>query len=315
MKSALVTGATGLIGTALVTQLLERKIAVSCLVRTGKQKSIDPRATAIEVQSFELETLRKSLAGDSADVIFHLASYGVQAPDRDHEQLIDGNIRLTAHLLEAIACRQLEKFLFAGSCSEYGAPERDGELMAETHPLQPASVYGAAKAAAELYGKALAAQFKIPFTALRLFNVYGPGEKPHRLIPFIMDNLLQNRPAELTGGAQVRDFLHVEDVASALIAAASANLRPGEAYNICSSRPATVREVGETAADTLGKPRALLQWGRQPYRNDEAMWVVGDNAKFRRATGWQPRLDLQSGVRQMIESVQQKRNREPEHAV
>ncbi len=314
MKTALVTGSTGLIGSALVPQLLGRQVSVVCLVRSGKRALVHPAATTVEVSSFETEALRKSLSGISADVVFHLASYGVQAPDRDHEQLIEGNIRLTAHLLEATAEWPLEKFLFAGSCSEY-APAQAGKPIPEFHPLQPMSVYGAAKAAAELYGNALARYLKIPFITLRLFNVFGPGEGPHRLIPFIMDHLLRDRPADLTSGEQVRDFLHVDDVASALIAAGSSGLRAHEVYNVCSSRPATVREAGELAADALGKSRALLEWGKRPYRNDEPMWVVGDNAEFLRATGWRPSLDLPNGIRQMISALQQRKKREPQHAV
>src|SRR5581483_10458525 len=286
-----------------------------CLTRPGKRVRINTGVTAIEIPSFEPDKLRKALAGLSPEIVFHLASYGVQAPDRDGEQLIEGNIRLTAHLLQAVAGSPLRTFLFAGSCSEYGPPEAHGRLMAEDHPLRPTSVYGAAKAAAELYGNALAGQLKVPFTTLRLFNVYGPGEGPYRLIPFIMDHLLRYQPAELTGGEQVRDFLHCDEVASALIAAASADLHPHHAYNVCSGQPATVREAGELAADALGKPRALLQWGKRPYRNDEPMWVVGDNTKFHEATGWQPHMDLRTGIRRMIEIVRQQRSREHQHAV
>jgi len=314
MKTALVTGATGLIGSALVPRLLEQQITVICLVRPGKRAHSG--ATTIEVPSFEVGSLRKSLAGISADVVFHLASYGVQAPDRDREQLIEGNIRLTAHLLETLDGLPIQKFLFAGSCSEYGPSEKPGTLMPETHPLQPTSVYGAAKAAAELYGNALASQLNIPFTTLRLFNVYGPGEGPHRLLPFIMNHLLRDQPAELTGGEQVRDFLHVAEVADALITAAqSETLRAHEAYNVCSGRPARVREFGEIAADVIAKPHALLEWGKRAYRSDEPMWVVGDNEKFSRATGWRPRVDLPTGIRLMIETLRQQRNREPQHAV
>jgi UDP-glucose 4-epimerase len=314
MKTALITGATGLIGSALIPQLLEHKVNIVCLVRSGKQGFVNPAANAIEVSSFETASLRKSLTGISADVVFHLASYGVQAPDRDREQLIEGNIRLTAHLLEAVQDLPLSRFLFAGSCSEY-APAEAGKPIAESHPLQPTSVYGAAKAAAELYGNALAMQLNIPFITLRLFNVFGPGEGPHRLIPFIMDHLLRDEAAELTGGEQVRDFLHVEDVASALIAAASSDLRGHEAYNVCSGRPTTVRELGDITAEVVGKPRSLLEWGKRPYRNDESMWVVGSNAKFFQATGWRPRLDLPAGVAKMIAALRQQRNREPQHAV
>lgn len=314
MKTALVTGATGLIASALIPQLLEHQVHVVCVVRPGKRGLVNPAAETIEVSSFETEALRKSLAGISADVVFHLASYGVQAPDRDREQLIEGNIRLTAHLLEAVQGWPLQKFLFAGSCSEY-APAESQAPIRESHPLQPTSVYGAAKAAAELYGNALALQLQIPFVTLRLFNVFGPGEGPHRLIPFISDHLLRDQKAELTGGEQVRDFLYVEDVARALVAAASSHLRSHEAYNVCSGRPAAVRELGESAADALGKPRELLEWGKRPYRNDESMWVVGDNAKFTEATRWQPHLDLRAGVAKMMAALRQQRNREPEHAV
>jgi nucleoside-diphosphate-sugar epimerase len=314
MKTALVTGATGLIGSALIPKLLEQNVQVFCLVRRGRAAQVDPAATPIEVPSAGTDALKSALAGISAEIVFHLASYGVQAPDRDREQLIEGNIRLTANLLEAVADWPIQKFLFAGSCSEYAPPESNGKMMEESYPLQPSSIYGAAKAAAELYGRALAAQLQIPFTTLRLFNVYGPGEGPHRLIPFIVNHLLRDRPAELTGGAQIRDFLHVDDVASALTAAGACELQSQQAYNVCSSRPATVREVGEIAADVLGKSRDLLQWGKRPYRSDEPMWVVGDNAKFTRATGWKPRFELATGVRKMVEAIRHEK-REPQHAV
>jgi len=215
-----------------------------------------------------------------------------------------------------MADRSLNRFIFTGSCSEYGFAASDGIAISEDQPLRPTSTYGAAKAAAELYGQALAEQLQIPFVTLRLFNVFGPGERPHRLLPTILDSLMQDRTVALTGGEQQRDLLYVDDVAEALMAAAhSDNLQPGAAYNICSGIPLKIRQVGESAAELLNKPKSLLEWGKLPYRADEPMWVVGDPARFAQATAWRPKLNLTTGIERMIAALRERRDREHQHAV
>ncbi len=314
-RSALVTGGTGLIGSALVQRLAAEGVEVSCLVRPGGVSRLPatPGVKAIEVSSFLADTLRRALGDTSFDVVFHLASYGVQARDRERERLIEGNVQLLSQVLEAVSARPPARFIFTGSCSEYGFPLAENALISEDQALRPTSLYGAAKAAAELYGNALASQLKIPFFTLRLFNVFGPGEGPHRLLPSIISTLERDQPVELTGGAQRRDLLHVDDVADALFAAAcSERLEPFSAYNVCSGVPVTIRQVGEMAADILGKPKKLLQWGKLPYRNDEPMWVVGSPARFQGATSWRPKMTLAEGIRQMIAAV---RNREHQNAI
>jgi len=314
-RSVLVTGATGLIGSALVRLLHAENIPVYCLIRRGSLSKLPPLSgvEAIEVPTFETETLRRSLSGIACDTAFHLASYGVQINDRDRDQLIAGNVGLLSHVLEAISEHAPGKFLYAGSCSEYGFPVKDGQPISEDQPLRPTSLYGAAKAAAEVYGQALALQLKIPFTALRLFNVFGPGEAPHRLLPSIIQALDQHRPVDLTGGEQQRDLLHVDDVAGALLAAArSQQLKAFAAYNVCSGQPVRIREVGETAARLMGKSKHLLKWGALPYRSDEPMWVVGEPARFQQDTPWHPKMNLTEGIRSMVAAL---RNREHQNAV
>jgi len=312
-QTVLVTGATGLIGSVLIKRLLARGVRVFCLVRSGSLIASADGLTVLEFPSADTEMLRGSLAGLSCDVVFHLASYGVQSGDRDPDRMIDGNIRLTSQLLQAVSGWPLTRFLFTGSCSEYGFPPKGNSPMREDQRLRPTSIYGAAKAATELYGNALASQLKIPFVTLRLFNVFGPGEKPHRLLPSIIENLMHDRPVDLTGGEQQRDLLHVEEAADALIAAASAGrLEPLTAYNVCTGVPVRIREVGQIAAEILGKPKNLLRWGKLPYREDEPMWVVGDPRRFRDATSWQSKISLAEGIQRMIAAL---RDREHQHAV
>jgi nucleoside-diphosphate-sugar epimerase len=303
LRSALVVGSTGFIGSTLVRKLAERGIEVHCLLRNTAKTSHLCAVSGIHqivVTSFRSCELHEALRGISCEVVFNLAAYGVNQQDRDPELMLEGNVNLAGRLLVATAGWHPRWFIQAGSCSEYGLGT-DHDLIREDHPLQPLSVYGAAKAGAVLYGAALAGELGVRFVTLRLFGVYGDGEAPQRLVPYLIASLKRNQPAKLTPGEQERDFLHVEDVAEAFLAAANSNrLVPLSAYNVCSSRPVRVREIGEMVAAIMEKPRELLQWGERPYRPDEPMWLVGDNSRFTSTTGWQPKVSLREGLERLI---------------
>jgi nucleoside-diphosphate-sugar epimerase len=320
-QSALVTGATGFIGSALASRLLAEKLEVTCLIRSRHKAASHlaglPGIRVVEVPSFQTSHLKAKLANVSAEVIFHFASYGVQQEDRDPDQLIEGNIGLVAHLLEATARWPLRRFIHTGSCAEYGFSGSENILIPETQPRRPTSLYGAAKAASVLFGSALASRLSVPFLTLRLFGVFGTHEAPQRLIPYLIHRLERDEPADLTPGEQVRDFLYEDDVTEAFLEAAGAErLKSYEAYNVCSGRPVRIREIGEAVADALQKPRQLLRWGEHPYRGDEPLWLVGDNRRFTEATSWRPRISLGEGIRRVISAVPLvARNNEREHAV
>ena len=300
LRSALVTGATGFVGAALVRRLLTQDIEVTCLVRAGRGTHFSPTPGLRVVEtSFHSAELGPVLRECRPDVVFHLASYGVHQRDRDPELLLDGNVRLLVRLLQAAAGRDLRRFIHAGSCSEYGAPPMAAAPIMETAPLRPISLYGAAKAAAFLYGSSLATAIRVPFVTLRLFNVYGAGEAPQRLTSYIGERLRHGEPVNLTPGEQLRDFLYVDDVAEAFLAAAHSDRLDDTAYNVCSGQPVSVRALGEAIADALDRPRHLLEWGRRPYRPDEPMALVGDNRRFTAATAWRPRVTLADGVRRL----------------
>jgi UDP-glucose 4-epimerase len=306
-RSALVTGATGFIGSALVQRLLADRVQVTCLVRSRRRLLAEPNSPdlrIIETHSFKDAELRQRLKDVPIDVVFHLASYGVRREDRDVRHLIEGNLELLADLLIAMAESPIRRFVHAGSCSEYGFPASDGILVSEQHPLNPTSLYGAAKAASFLFGNALASDLKIPFLTLRLFGVFGTREAPRRLLPYLIRRLASDQMVDLTPGEQVRDLLYEDDVVEAFISAAEAQgLNDGAVYNVCSGCPIRVRAVGEAVAYELGKPLHLLQWGKREYRSDEPMWLVGDNRRFASATGWQPSISLPAGIRRMISAI------------
>jgi nucleoside-diphosphate-sugar epimerase len=307
VAAALVTGATGFIGAALSRRLASAGTRTTCVVRedsaAGSKLAGIRGISVVRVSSFEPEALRLALANVPMDVVFHLASYGVKAGQRDPVQLVEGNVRLLERLLSSLSGKPIRRFVYTGSCSEYG-PAAEPERLSELHPLSPASGYGAAKAAAEARGVALAGELGIPFVPLRLFGVYGVGEAEHRLIPYLVRHLSRGETPSLTGGEQTRDLTYIEDVVEALIDAATApRIRPPTPYNVCSGKPVQIRAVARCVATLLGKPEADLGLGRLPYRDDEPMWIVGDPRKFHEDTGWQPRVDLVDGIRRVIASL------------
>ncbi|WP_437592141.1 NAD-dependent epimerase/dehydratase family protein [Sorangium sp. So ce1000] len=314
LGTVLVTGATGFIGAALAARLTTRLTITgartACLVRADS-----PRRGRLEgvagveitpVASFSTPELARAVGAIQPEVVFHLAASGVNPSERDPELVVDGNVGLTTRLLAALAATEAHRparFVHAGSCSEY-APAPEPTRLREDHPLEPTCVYGAAKAAAYLCGRAAAARLGIPFVALRIFGVYGPGEGPARLIPHLLARFRAGEAPALTPGAQARDLTYVDDVVEALLAAAtSRGLESGRAYNVCSGAPVRVREVAALVARAAGWPGDDLGLGRRPYRDDEPMWIVGDPSRFAEATGWRPRVPLDEGVRRMIEAA------------
>lgn len=302
--SALVAGATGFIGFALTRRLSQEGIKTYCLVREGRYSPATfdmlPGVELIEIRSTKTESLQEALSRITADVVFNLASYGVNPKESDPEIMLETNLHFLFSLLLITSQWPLRRFIHTGSCFEYGEP-LDRMPIQEEHPLRPISLYGAAKASSVLCGNALAAKLATPFVTLRLFGVYGEGERPHRLIPYIVHRLKSDEPVDLTLGEQVRDLLYIDDIADAFFTAARHNsIMSRCVYNICTGMPVTIREVGETVARVMNKPFSLLHWGERAYSTSEPMWLVGDGRKFEEATGWKPKVDLPEGIRLMM---------------
>jgi nucleoside-diphosphate-sugar epimerase len=287
----------------LVRRLAADGVRVTALVRKGSAARsalpASPHVSALEIDASGSRAFSKSLASISADVVFNLASAGVNPADRDPLSMLDGNVRFLAFLLAALETHKPRRIIHTGSCSEYASAET-GHRIAEDYPTQPSSLYGAAKLCASLYGAAFAAERGLPFLNLRLFGVFGIGEAPHRIVPYLIAKLRDNQPVDLTPGEQMRDWLYIDDVVDALLTAATcARLSNTGIFNVCSRHATRVRELAEQVADAMKKPRDLLRFGARPYRHDEPMWIVGDNRRFIEATGWQPGVPVPEGIRRM----------------
>jgi UDP-glucose 4-epimerase len=163
LRSALVAGANGFIGSALARRLAEENVRVLCLVRQGSRRSRtwgSRNVSVVEVTEYEPEVLKTALRGVDLDVAFNLASAGVNPAQREPWALLNGNVNAVAGLLLGLNEKKPVRVIHVGSCSEY-APMDPGHRITEDDPPRPTSLYGAAKVCAFTYGAALAAQLGI----------------------------------------------------------------------------------------------------------------------------------------------------------
>lgn len=302
----LITGAGGFIGSALTAVLANTfidglRVEVFHLKRQGAAKRpVDSVATAIVLPGLSRDDFVTALHQHRFDYVLHLASYGVSRSDRLIAAMIEGNVTFLVNLLSALGPTP-RLIVNIGSCAEYGHVPV-GERINEDTPLRPVSVYGGVKAAAEMIATALAHENSQRFTTLRLFGVYGEGEGAQRLLPFLVERMSRGEPVDLTAGTQIRDWLHVHDVVSGLLAllnAEASGLEIEASYNLCSGVGISVREFVDEIRLAMGVDDELLQWG-SITRSDEPTWLVGDPGRFHEAIGWSPRIALREGVARAV---------------
>jgi nucleoside-diphosphate-sugar epimerase len=184
-----------------------------------------------------------------------------------------------------------------GTCAEYAWNVADSNE--DSSALKPDTIYGRCKLALGIAFEAAAEVHAGSAAWARLFFPYGPGEPAERLIPAVIRGLLRNEPVDCTHGGQVRDFIFVDDVATALTALLDSPARG--AFNVGSGIAMTLREVVAIITAQLGRPELVRFGARQPPAGDPAR-VVADIGKLKRETGWRPSIGVTTGIERTIAS-------------
>jgi nucleoside-diphosphate-sugar epimerase len=206
-------------------------------------------------------------------------------------------VEATLRLLREFANHGGRRAVIAGSCAEYDWWSGNGLCVEASTPLRPATLYGISKDATRALSEAFAAAVGIELSWGRIFYLYGPGEPGTRLVPFVAQALLEGRPADVGDGVQVRDFLHVDDVAEALVALLESHIEGP--VNIGSGRGVTVKEIIELVARSAGRPE-LVRFGARPPQGREPPSLIADVGRLQGEVGFQPRIPLQAGVEETV---------------
>ncbi len=272
--TVLLTGATGFVGRQVLKALRARGVAVRAVIREGTHARLAaPVENIVEAPDLFAESAdwwAHVCAG--VDTVIHAAWYAepgryLQSPkNRDCQE---GTLRLAQGAAQA----GVSRFVGVGTCFEYDLAA--GHLSVLT-PLKPATPYAQAKADTFQALARLLPPQGVSFAWCRLFYLYGQGaedgEDARRLVPYLRAQLGAGRPAELSRGDQLRDYLDVR-AAGRLIVEAALGGREGP-INICSGRPIAVRALAEAIADEYGR-RDLLRFGARPDNPADPPVVVG----------------------------------------
>jgi UDP-glucose 4-epimerase len=306
-QRALVTGGLGFLGLNLVGPLLDGGAQVRLLSR-----SLDPLAIAW------LDEIRSGrpvevLQGDAAmaeqrpewfvgvDYVFHLAGEsGAEKSLRKAHQDMEVNVSVHLGLLEALRARDRPpRVVFASSRLVYGATA--AEPVNEQHATQPTSLYGVHKLAAEHYHRIYWMHHGVPYCSLRITNPYGPYQLPSRrhygiLNRFMIAALAGDSIPLYGGGSQLRDYVHVDDVARALLAAAIDERAVGQTFNLGSGQSIAIGNAARRIVDLAGSGRVEeVPWPPGALQVETGDFLC-DISHIDAQLGWRPRIGLDEGL-------------------
>lgn len=299
----LLTGASGFVGARLAQSLMESGAKV---INVGRRPCPVADVENVLVSSLTTEHLRDVLSRvETIDGLIHLAAAGVNPGDRDRDAIYAVNAALAPKIVSFGAELGARAIVTVGSSAEYRAPSA-AKAFDEDAPFETAKIYGASKAAGGLLALAEGSAINTPVGHVRLFNVYGPGEAPHRLLPSLARSLNANEPVPLSPGTQTRDFVHVDDACEGLMVALDAllmrKMRSG-AYNLATGTGTTVADFARQVAIAMRADPALLQFGALAFRPDDLPYVVGDPSKLNNACDWTARMTVADGVASAVAAL------------
>lgn len=309
-RKVFVTGATGLLGSWMVEELLTRGAEITCLVRDWVPNSrlirgggLD-RVQAVRGELEDYQTVLRALNEYEIDTVFHLGAQTiVGTASRSALSTFESNVKGTWTLLEA--CKALpslvRRVVVASSDKAYGA--HDVLPYTEDTPLQGRFPYDASKSCADLISLSYAHTYEVPVAVTRCGNLYGGGDLNfNRLIPGTIRSALRGEsPIIRSDGTFVRDYFYVRDAVDAYLALAERLPEPeltGAAFNFGTEKPLSVLEVVDALLELMG--RADLEPTVLGEATHEIREQYLDCAKARRVLGWEPRYTLEEGLRETI---------------
>jgi nucleoside-diphosphate-sugar epimerase len=302
----LVTGGAGFIGSHIVDLLMKLGHEVTVLddFSSGRRENLsrhlgDPRFRLVRGDVRDPAAVRSCVEG--ADWVIHEAAMvSVQRSMEDPELTMDVNVAGTRTVLEECAAAGVRRFVFASSCAVYGSPEKIP--VGEDARPDPLSPYARSKLEAEGICMEFHRDEGVPVVCLRYFNVYGPrqagGDYAGVIVRFI-ERLRSGLPPQIYGdGNQTRDFVHVSDVARATVLALEREEAVGSVINVGTGRETSVNELCEMLMRISG---TLLRPERLPPRPGEVRRSCADISRARRILGFEPRVGIEDGVRELWE--------------
>lgn len=324
MKTYLVTGGAGFIGSNFVNYMLKKYddvkiVNVDCLTYAGNLENLkdvenNKNYKFVKANICDREAIRKVFLEDDIDYVVNFAAEShVDRSIKDPEIFVESNVKGTVNLLNVAKefwtvgddkYKENCKFLQVSTDEVYGSLGDQGYFM-ETTPLCPHSPYSASKAAADMLVKAYFDTFKFPINITRCSNNYGPYQFPEKLIPLIINNTLQHKNLPVYGdGLNVRDWLFVEDHCKAIDMVIKEG-KLGEVYNVGGHNERTNITIVKTIINHIkdvvdpSVSENLITYVQDRKGHDRRYGI--DPEKIKNDLGWYPETTFEVGIKKTID--------------
>jgi dTDP-glucose 4,6-dehydratase len=313
MRTLLITGAAGFIGSNFVRMLMKRGedvklVALDKLTYAGNLANLedllsDKRLVFVKADICDATAMSKVFEEQQVREVVHFAAEShVDRSIMSSGPFIQTNVVGTQILLDLAKTRNIEKYLQVSTDEVYGSlPEDRPEIMfTEETPLAPNSPYSASKAAGDCLVRSYFHTFHMPVLITRCSNNYGPYHFPEKMIPLFVTNLMEDKQVPLYGdGMNVRDWLYVEDHCEAIWAVLNRG-RAGEVYNIGGNNEIPNRRITEIILKEMGKSwEKSVQYVKDRPGHDRRYAI--DASKMRRELGWEPKHKFEEAIKTTIQ--------------
>ncbi len=310
MKTILVTGADGFIGSHLVEKLIEDGHKVKAFVYYNSFNSwgwLDtlPKAILNQIEIFAGDVrdpngVRTAVKG--VDMIYHLAAliaipYSYHSPD----SYVDTNVKGTLNILQAARDYNIERIIVTSTSEVYGTALY--VPIDENHPKQGQSPYSASKIGADAMADSFYRSFNLPVTIVRPFNTFGPRQSARAVIPTIITQLLAGK-TEIKLGAlhPTRDLLFVKDTANGFVEIANSEKTIGHEINIATQQEISIQDLAQSLINIINPNAKIISDDvRLRPEKSEVERLLGAADKIKSLTNWQPKYNLQEGLKYTIE--------------
>lgn len=298
MKRAIISGATGAIGTALTKELVNQEVEVLILVRKDSNRIaniIKHPLVSFQYCSLDELSVMQNTTDMKYDVFYHFAWAGAVGPGRHDMYLQNQNVK---YALDAVGVAKrfgCDTFIGAGSQAEYGRFE--GVLKANT-PTFPEMGYGYAKLCAGQMTREYAHELGLRHIWVRILSVYGPNDGLQSMVMSTIDKLEKGEVPQFTKGEQMWDYLHSGDAASAFRLIGE-NGVDGKIYVLGSGQAKPLAEYIKEIRREVN-PNCEINLGAIPYAEKQVMFLCADIKDIVNDTGWTPKMIFSNGINEIM---------------